>query len=144
MGARQKTPDPKDTRHFLPGWTKDTTPFCHRGQKTPDNFATVDRRHQTILPPWTEDTIFPKFSKLDQVTILLYPRQTVFVGGYTVFTLSERPSDRVSVTFCFLNILKNHGWNFIKFCKPIYMYKANTTNRKLRARGLYYWSYFPL
>ena len=34
--------------------------FCHRGQKTPDNFATVDRRHQTILPPWTEDTIIRK------------------------------------------------------------------------------------
>ena len=43
---------------------------------------------------------------------LLYPPQTMFVGGYTVFTLSERPtertSERVSVTFCFLNILKNH------------------------------------
>ena len=37
----------------------------------------------------------------------LYPLQTVFVGGYTVFTLSERPSDRVSVTFCFLNNFKN-------------------------------------
>ena len=23
------------------------------------------------------------------------------------------------------------------------MYKANTTNKKLRARGQYYWSYFP-
>ena len=36
----------------------------------------------------------------------------VFVGGYTVFTLSERTNDRtnesVSVTFCFLNILKSH------------------------------------
>ena len=46
----------------------------------------------------------------------LYPPQTVFVGGYTVFTLSVRPSERtnertnesVSVTFCFLNILKSH------------------------------------
>ena len=59
-------------------------------------------------------------------TMLLYPPQTVFVGGYTVSTLSERPyerpSDRVSVTFCFLNILKNYGWNFIKFCKHIHMY----------------------
>ena len=39
---------------------------------------------------------------------LLYPPQTVFVGGYTVFTLSVRPNQRtnesVSVTFCFLNI----------------------------------------
>ena len=76
------------------------------------------------------------------------PPQTVYVGGYTVFTLSEsltnRPTDRVSVTFCFLNILKNHRWNFIKFCKHIRMYKANTTDEKLRARGQYYWSYFPL
>ena len=129
----------------------------------------------------------------------------MFVGGYTVFTLSEcpsvhpsvRPTDRVSVTFCFLNILKkyqwnfvkfcippancvcgrvycfhvvrmsvrpsvrpsdrpcvcnvlflnilkNYQWNFIKFCKHIYIYKANTTNKKLWARGQYYWSYFPL
>ena len=37
-----------------------------------------------------------------------YPPQTLFVGGYTVFTLSERTTVRVSVTFCFLNILKNH------------------------------------
>ena len=64
----------------------------------------------------------------------LYPPQTVFVGGYTVFTLSvrpnERPSECVSVTFCFLNILENHRWNFIKFCEHIYMYKANTADRK--------------
>ena len=39
---------------------------------------------------------------------LLYPLQTVFVGGYTVFTLSDRSTDRVSVTFCFLNNFKNH------------------------------------
>ena len=38
---------------------------------------------------------------------------------------NERKSDRASVTFCFLNILKNHRWNFIKFCKHIHMYKAN-------------------
>ena len=64
---------------------------------------------------------------------LLYPPQTVFVGGYTVFTLSiqttDSPTDSVSVGFCFLNILKNHLWNFIKFCKHIHMYKANTTNK---------------
>ena len=79
---------------------------------------------------------------------VFYTPPKLFVGGYTVFTLSERPSerpsDRVSVTFCFLNSFKNHGWNFIKFCKHIHMYKANTTNKKLRARGQYYWSYFPL
>ena len=60
---------------------------------------------------------------------LLYPPQTVFVGGYTVFMLSDRPTNRVSVTFCFLNILKNHRWNFIKFCKHIHMYKINATNK---------------
>ena len=27
----------------------------------------------------------------------LYPPQTVFVGGYTVFTLSDRPTDRPCV-----------------------------------------------
>ena len=36
------------------------------------------------------------------------PPQTVFAGGYTVFTLSIRPSDCLSVTLCFLNNLKNH------------------------------------
>ena len=30
---------------FLPPWTEDTRQFCHRGQKTPDYFATLDRRH---------------------------------------------------------------------------------------------------
>ena len=36
--------------------------------------------------------------------------QNVFAGGYTVFTLSVRPSLRPSVTFCFLNKLnlKSH------------------------------------
>ena len=41
---------------------------------------------------------------------------------------SKRPSDHVSVMFCFLNILKNHLWNFIKFCKHVLMYKTNTTD----------------
>ena len=38
-------------------------------------------------------------------------------GGYTVFTLSVRPS----VTLCFLNILKSHCWIFIKPCKHVYI-----------------------
>ena len=46
------------------------------------------------------------------IFVFLYPPQTVFVGGYTVFTLSDRtndhPTERVSVTFCFLNNFKNH------------------------------------
>ena len=36
--------------------------------------------------------------------ILVILPQTLFVGGNTVFMLSVR----MSVTFCFLNILKNH------------------------------------
>ena len=32
----------------------------------------------------------------------------VSVGGYTVFMLSVRQNESVSVTFCFLNILKSH------------------------------------
>ena len=47
---------------------------------------------------------------------LFIPPQTVFMGGYTVFTLSKcpsvhpsvRPTDRVSVTFCFFNKFQNH------------------------------------
>ena len=70
---------------------------------------------------------------------MIIPRQTVFVGGYTVFILSVRPSVRtnesVSVTFCFLNILESHYWNFIKLCKNIHMYKANNTYNEIRARG---------
>ena len=62
--------------------------------------------------------------------LYLYPPQTVFVGGYTVFTLSVRPSIRPSVTFCFLNNFKSHGWNFIKPCIHIHIYRANTYNKK--------------
>ena len=82
------------------------------------------------------------------LVIYLYPPQTVFVGGYTVFTLSVRPdvraSIRPSVTFCFLNKLKSHGWNLIKPCIHIHIYRANTYNKKIRARGHFYESYFPL
>ena len=35
----------------------------------------------------------------------LYPPQTVFVGGYTVFTLSEHPSVRPSVRLFVRNVL---------------------------------------
>ena len=57
---------------------------------------------------------------------------------------SVQRNESVSVTFCFLNILESLCWNFIKLCKNILMYKANTTFKKLRARGRYYRSYFPL
>ena len=47
-------------------------------------------------------------SPTDRLSETLYPPQTVFVGGYTVFTLSESPTDRVSETFCFINNFKSH------------------------------------
>ena len=37
------------------------------------------------------------------------------------------PCVHPSVTFCFLNILKSHCWNFIKPCKHIYIYKTTPT-----------------
>ena len=49
-----------------------------------------------------------------------------------------------SVTFCFLNILESHCWNFIRPCKNIHIYKTNTFNKKVWARGQFYYSYFPL
>ena len=42
----------------------------------------------------------------------------------------ERPCVRPSVTFCFLNILKSHCWNFIKPCKHIHIYKTKTFLKK--------------
>ena len=73
--------------------------------------------------------------------IIVIPPHKPFVGGYTVFTSvhpSVRPNESVSETFCFLNILKSPWWNLTKLCKNIHMYKANTTYKKLRARGRYY------
>ena len=83
---------------------------------------------------------------------LLYPPQTLFVvippanfvcRGYTVFTLSVRPCVRPSVTLCFLNILKGHCWIFIKPCKHVHICKTNFLDKKARARGQFYQSYFP-
>ena len=70
----------------------------------------------------------------------LYPTQTLFVVGILFSRCpSVRASMRPSVTFCFLNILKGHCWNFIKLCKHVYIYKTNTLNKKVRAiRGQFY------
>ena len=65
-------------------------------------------------------------------------------GGYTVFTFSVRACVRPSVTLCFLNIFKSHCLIFIKPCKHVHICKTNTLNKKVRARGQFYWSYFPL
>ena len=55
--------------------------------------------------------------------------------GYTVFTLSVRPSVRASVsppvTPCFLNNSKSHCWIFIKPCKHVHICKTNTLDKKV-------------
>ena len=68
-------------------------------------------------------------------TISLYPPQTFFVEGILFSCQSVGSCVCPSVTFCFLNILKSHCWNFIKLCKHIYIYKTNTLSKKVRARG---------
>ena len=85
--------------------------------------------------------------------VLLYPPQTLFVGGILFsrcpsVRVSVRPcvraSVRPSVTFCFLNNLKSHCWIFIKPCKHVHICKTNTLDKKVRTRGQFYLSYFPL
>ena len=68
--------------------------------------------------------------------VIIPPANCVCGGGYTVFTLSVRP-------FCFLNIFKSHGWNFIKPCILIHICRANTYDKNVWARGHFYESYFP-
>ena len=80
---------------------------------------------------------------------LLYPPQTLFVGGILFSRCpSVRPCVRAcvrpSVTFCFLNNLKSHCWIFIKPCKHVHICKTNTLDKKVRTRGQFYLSYFPL
>ena len=61
----------------------------------------------------------------------------LFPSSYTPSKLcllfSRCPTVRSYVTFCFLNILKSHCWNYIKPCKHIHIYKAKTFNKKVRA-----------
>ena len=57
---------------------------------------------------------------------------------------SVRACVRPSVTLCFLNILKSHCWIFIKPCKHVHICKTNFLDKKVRARGQFYQSYFPL
>ena len=76
--------------------------------------------------------------------VLLYPPANFVCRGYTVFTLSVRPCIRPSVTFCFLNNSKSHCWIFIKPCKHVHICKTNTLDKKVRARGQFYLSYFHL
>ena len=87
------------------------------------------------------------------ILIYLYPPQTLFVGGILFSRCpsvrpsvcpSVRPSVRPSVTLCFLNILKSHCLIFIKPCKHVHICKTNFLDKKVRARGQFYQSYFPL
>ena len=70
-----------------------------------------------------------------QIYSSLYPPQTLFVVG---ILFSPCPCVRLSATLCFLNILKSHGWIFIKPCKHVHICKTNTLNKKVRARGQFY------
>ena len=85
---------------------------------------------------------------------LLYPRKLCLWWVYCFHVVrpcvracvrpSVRASVRPSVTFCFLNILKRHCWIFIKPCKHVHICKTNTLDKKVRARGQFFKSYFPL
>ena len=73
--------------------------------------------------------------------VCLYPPRKLclwWVYCFDVVRASISMSIRPSVTFCFLNILKSHCWIFIKPCKHVYTCKANTLNKKVRARGQFY------
>ena len=77
--------------------------------------------------------------KQEHLSYLLYPPQTLFVGGILFSRCpSVRPSFRPSVTLCFLNNSKSHCWIFIKPCKHVHICKTNTWDRKVRARGQFY------
>ena len=69
---------------------------------------------------------------------IIIPPANFVCRGYTVFTLSVRPSVRPSVTLYFLNNSKSHCWIFIKPCKHVHICKTNTLDKKVRARGQFY------
>ena len=89
---------------------------------------------------------------IKELNNIFIPPANFVCRGYTVFTLSVRPCVRPSVrpsvhpsvTLCFLNILKSHCWIFIKPCKHVHICKTNLLDKKVRARGQFYQSYFPL
>ena len=68
----------------------------------------------------------------------------VIAGFFHVVRASVRPCVLPSVTLCFLNNWKSHCWIFIKSCKHVHVCKTNTLDKKVRARGQFCWSYFPL
>ena len=96
-----------------------------------------------IIPPQTLFVVGILFSRCPSVRAI--PPQTLFVVGILFSHCpSVRACVRPSVTFCFFNNLKSHRWIFIKPCKHVHICKTNTLDKKVRARGLFYWSYFPL
>ena len=70
--------------------------------------------------------------------------QLILMKLVPTFMVYRALSDKSYLLSGLRSPLKSRRWNFIKFCKHIHMYMANTTNKKIRARGQYYWSYFPL
>ena len=112
-------------------------------------------------PQIPKDSVFDKNCKNDTNTLyytqyytrhvliqvkLIPPRKHClwWIYCFHVVCPSVRPCVRPSVTLCFLNILKSHCWIFIKPCKHVHICKTNTLNKKVRARGQFYQSYFPL
>ena len=96
-----------------------------------DSYAKGYAKCSKILSPF-------HFLSLNKMLVIIPPANFV-CRGYTVFTLSVRPS----VTFCFLNNSKSHCWIFIKPCKHVHICKTNTLDKTVRARGQFYLSYFP-
>ena len=86
--------------------------------------------HQTLQKHsyFKANTTYKKIKGLGQILWELFP--FVILNGFCIDS--------------FLDILKSHQWNFIKPCKHIPIFKTNTNNKILRARGQYYWSYCPL
>ena len=58
--------------------------------------------------------------------------------GYTVFTLSVRPSVRPSVRASVRPSVRPSVTIFIKPCKHVHICKTNTLDKKVRARGQFY------
>ena len=97
-------------------------------------FAPVNLGMGTL--PLTQVLLYP-------LQTLLYPPPpppTLFVVG---ILFSRCPCVCLSVTLCYLNIF-SHCWILIKPCKHVYICKTNTSNKKVRARGQFYYSYFRL
>ena len=67
-------------------------------------------------------TLVRVFSDVSVAFLYYTPRKLCLWEGILFSCCpSVRPSECVSVTFCFLNILENHWWNFIKFiCTRLY------------------------